>query len=248
MISFFTCVIFGLQIDSNYIAVVLTILGYSLNDTIVIYDRIRELGISMVVAASNSFNSTYGSEKNGNLPLTSNPDSGPVGAPATYQASLAVASVDGVKTPYLRHENDLFYFKEATAADAKPRHFVDEILDPLGVDSYNFEYVTIPGIGRSSDYPEDKEFYKGKIVLVKRGTTTFEDKIKVAINEIGAAGIIIYNNVSGNISQLCRNCNRRTKKKNKQRRQKLLLLWKSIAKVVQTKFVKIFLLKKVSKI
>lgn len=41
-VTFFTCVIFRLQIDSNYIAVVLTILGYSLNDTIVIYDRIRE--------------------------------------------------------------------------------------------------------------------------------------------------------------------------------------------------------------
>ena len=40
--TFFTCVFFRLQIDSNYIAVVLTILGYSLNDTIVIYDRIRE--------------------------------------------------------------------------------------------------------------------------------------------------------------------------------------------------------------
>ena len=42
LITFFICVIFRLQIDSNYIAVVLTILGYSLNDTIVIYDRIRE--------------------------------------------------------------------------------------------------------------------------------------------------------------------------------------------------------------
>ena len=42
LVTFFICVIFGLQIDSNYIAVVLTILGYSLNDTIVIYDRIRE--------------------------------------------------------------------------------------------------------------------------------------------------------------------------------------------------------------
>ncbi len=42
LVSFFTCVVFGLQIDSNYIAVVLTIFGYSLNDTIVIYDRIRE--------------------------------------------------------------------------------------------------------------------------------------------------------------------------------------------------------------
>ena len=42
LITFFVCVIFGLQIDSNYIAVVLTMLGYSLNDTIVVYDRIRE--------------------------------------------------------------------------------------------------------------------------------------------------------------------------------------------------------------
>ena len=42
LISFFICVFFRLQIDSNYIAVVLTILGYSLNDTIVIYDRVRE--------------------------------------------------------------------------------------------------------------------------------------------------------------------------------------------------------------
>lgn len=41
-ISFFVCVIFRLQIDSNYMAVVLTILGYSLNDTIVVYDRVRE--------------------------------------------------------------------------------------------------------------------------------------------------------------------------------------------------------------
>ncbi len=42
LVTFFVCVIFRLQIDSNYIAVVLTILGYSLNDTIVVYDRIRE--------------------------------------------------------------------------------------------------------------------------------------------------------------------------------------------------------------
>lgn len=42
LVTFFVCVIFRLQIDSNYIAVVLTILGYSLNDTIVIYDRVRE--------------------------------------------------------------------------------------------------------------------------------------------------------------------------------------------------------------
>lgn len=42
LVAFFTCTVFGLPIDSNFMAVVLTILGYSLNDTIVIYDRVRE--------------------------------------------------------------------------------------------------------------------------------------------------------------------------------------------------------------
>ena len=42
LIAFFACVVFRLSIDTNFIAVILTILGYSLNDTIIIYDRIRE--------------------------------------------------------------------------------------------------------------------------------------------------------------------------------------------------------------
>lgn len=42
LIVFFAFVIFGFAINDVFIAVVLTILGYSLNDTIVIYDRIRE--------------------------------------------------------------------------------------------------------------------------------------------------------------------------------------------------------------
>lgn len=39
---YFVFIIFRIPLDNNFIAVVLTILGYSLNDTIVIYDRIRE--------------------------------------------------------------------------------------------------------------------------------------------------------------------------------------------------------------
>ncbi len=42
MIVFGTFVLCGFEIDSNFMAVILTILGYSVNDTIVIYDRIRE--------------------------------------------------------------------------------------------------------------------------------------------------------------------------------------------------------------
>ncbi len=42
IIVYFCFVIFRMPINDNFIAVVLMILGYSLNDTIVIYDRVRE--------------------------------------------------------------------------------------------------------------------------------------------------------------------------------------------------------------
>lgn len=42
LIAYFAYIVFGFTIGGNFIAVMLTILGYSLNDTIVIYDRIRE--------------------------------------------------------------------------------------------------------------------------------------------------------------------------------------------------------------
>ena len=41
-VVFGTFVALGFEIDTNFMAVILTILGYSVNDTIVIYDRIRE--------------------------------------------------------------------------------------------------------------------------------------------------------------------------------------------------------------
>ena len=43
VIVFLTFVIFGIELNNNFVAVMLTILGYSLNDTIVIFDRIRTL-------------------------------------------------------------------------------------------------------------------------------------------------------------------------------------------------------------
>jgi len=42
LVVFFTCVIFSIPIGDSFIAVALSIIGYSINDTIVIYDRIRE--------------------------------------------------------------------------------------------------------------------------------------------------------------------------------------------------------------
>ncbi len=42
IVAFAACIVFRLQIDTNFTIVILTILGYSLNDTIVVYDSVRE--------------------------------------------------------------------------------------------------------------------------------------------------------------------------------------------------------------
>ena len=166
-----------------------------------IYNKVLDAGISLITAAGNDYVATMGSEKNGNNPATHNPDSGIVGSPSTYNGALSVASVGGVKTPYFMYNGDIMYFTEASTSSAKTKNFVDDILKTVGgKDSYDFTYVTIPGVGRRSDYAEEKSFYQNKIVLVKRGDTTFEEKVDVAIRIMGASGIIIYNNVSGSIS------------------------------------------------
>ena len=160
-----------------------------------VYDRIREAGISLVVAASNSFSSAYGSDKNGNLGLTTNPDTATVGSPGTYKGALSIASINGANTPYILYNDRIIYFTEANDRVQEEKHFFDDLLAD-GVDEMEYEYVTIPGAGRSADYAGMD--VTGKIVLVARGATTFEEKANVA-QEKGAAGIIIYNNVSGEI-------------------------------------------------
>ena len=160
-----------------------------------VYDRVREAGISLICAASNSYNSTYGSERNGNLGLTSNPDSATVSSPGTYDGAMSVASIKGAKTPYLLFNDTIIYFNESSDRVSEEKVFVDDLLKE-GQTSIEIEYVTIPGAGRSADYTGVD--VRDKIVLVRRGSTTFEEKANVA-QEKGAAGIIIYNNVSGDI-------------------------------------------------
>lgn len=159
-----------------------------------VYDKIREAGICMVVAASNSYSSAYGSEANGNLGLTSNPDTGTVGSPSTYEGVMSVASIAGVETPYIEYDDKIIYFTETTNGAAEENNFYDMLLGEEK--SMKIEYVLIPGVGRSADYTGiDVE---GKIALVRRGQNTFEEKAIIA-QEQGAVGIIIYNNVSGDI-------------------------------------------------
>ena len=159
-----------------------------------VYDRIREAGISVIVAASNSYNSAYGSEKNGNLGLTSNPDTGTVGSPGTYPGTMSVASISGTKTPYILHDKTIIYFDESTNGGAEENKFFETLLGDEK--EKTFEYLIIPGVGRTADYTGLD--VKDKLVLVRRGDNTFEEKAKIAEAQ-GAAGIIIYNNVSGHI-------------------------------------------------
>ena len=62
---YFTFIIFQIPLNDNFIAVVLTILGYSLNDTIIVYDRIREnrklMGpkVDASVVVNTSINQTF---------------------------------------------------------------------------------------------------------------------------------------------------------------------------------------------
>ena len=160
-----------------------------------IYDEIKDRGISLVVAAGNSYSASQGSEKNGNLGLTSNPDVATVGSPSTYDASLCVASIDGTDTFYLLYNGSIIYYNEAANRVGEDRNFVDDLLGE-GVESMDIEYVLIPGVGRDADYTGID--VNGKIALVSRGDTTFEEKANTA-QKMGAAGVIIYNNVSGDI-------------------------------------------------
>lgn len=190
------CVVIGVDVINMSIG---TSCGFSReNDREVIsgvYDKIRARGINMVVAASNSFNSTYNSEKNGNLGLTSNPDSATVSSPSTYKGAISIASINGAKTSYILYDDKIIYFTESTNRIAEEKNFVDDILKGTQ-DSMTVEYVTIPGVGRTADYSGID--INGKIALVARGSNTFEEKANIA-EKLGALGIIVYNNVSGDI-------------------------------------------------
>ncbi|MCM1533382.1 MAG: leucine-rich repeat protein [Corallococcus sp.] len=160
-----------------------------------IYDKIQQTGICLITAASNDYNSAMQSTY-GDTNLTSNPDSGTVGSPSSYSASMSVASISGVKTKYLIVNGEAeVYFTESSHGGSERNDFAKEMLN--GRKSAEFEYVVVPGLGTPSNYTGID--VTGKIAVIKRGNTSFEDKITLAQSN-GAIGVIIYNNISGTIS------------------------------------------------
>lgn len=64
IIVFFAFVVFKIPLNDSFVAVTLTIIGYSINDTIVVYDRIRENGkinpkISRIALVNESISQTF---------------------------------------------------------------------------------------------------------------------------------------------------------------------------------------------
>lgn len=161
-----------------------------------VYDKLNESGISVLTAASNSYSAGYGGEQ-GNTNLVTNPDSGTVGSPSTYDACLSVASISGTKSKYLVGNNSqVVFFKESNAITGKENDFFKELGIEEG-ETKDFEYVTVPGSGLEVNYKSLGDL-SGKIALVRRGDNTFEEK---ALNAklAGAVACIIYNNVEGDI-------------------------------------------------
>lgn len=147
-----------------------------------IYDSIDRSGINLVTSAGNAYSSTYGGS-NGEFSLTSNPDTGVVGSPSSYDAAFSVASIDSEKAKYIEASGNYLRYNEIGG-----HIFADELANP------SYEYVVIPGSGLPEDYAGID--LAGKIAVVKRGKTSFTDK-QLTAAEAGAIGCIIYNNRDG---------------------------------------------------
>ena len=166
-----------------------------------VYESIQKTGITLCAAASNDYSSGYGGTFGTNL--SSNPDSGTVGSPSTFAASLSVASINGQKADYMvanadENGNGTFvFYEDSRDIDGNPFDFIGDMLEknPTG----EFEYVVVPGIGQAADYTSTiKNLFKEKdrIALVKRGDSTFQEKVEIA-RRMGAVAVIVYNNVAG---------------------------------------------------
>lgn len=170
-----------------------------------VYDKIKASGISLVTAASNSYSSGFGGDQ-GNTNFTTNPDSGTVGSPSTYDASLSVASISGVKSNYIvanqaTSDKYIFFYNQSNSITGEQNNFVKELVNAGRMnenETKTFGYVTVPGTGSAGSFAMVASKLKGKIAIVKRGDNTFENKAMLA-KRYGAIACIIYNNVDGDI-------------------------------------------------
>lgn len=154
---------------------------YTDQQTQAIYENVRNYGINLIVASGNDAYMGYNNQYDTNLPLTTTPDYGITGSPASYLWSTAVASF-----------NNPYYFSECIYSIDFAIPYLsssngDDIRTTL--DGKTLEFVEIPNYGADNDYSGID--VSGKIALVKRGEISFTEKHQAAYNA-GAVAMIAY--------------------------------------------------------
>lgn len=161
-----------------------------------VYQRVTDAGIMLSVAGGNEYSAAFGSKMGKSHALTQNPDYGTVASPGSYNASVAVASMDKadvIQSLYLTAGERKIAFNDTAedstvdGVDENSKHF-------KSLSGSAMEYVVVPGYGESADY--ESLDVSGKIALVSRGSTDYDSKKKAA-KAAGAAGLLVYNNEPG---------------------------------------------------
>ena len=156
-----------------------------------IYQAIEDANILVAASAGNSYNTAMGSNA-GDFPVTENPDYGIVSSPSTYEGVISVASANShiIEETYLKSDELSFTYISAYNSLTETTY---NIFDFINAGTY--ELVNIENYGSADAY--ENTDVKGKIVITQRGGgLSFEEKELAAYNA-GAAGIIIYDNVTG---------------------------------------------------
>ncbi len=161
-----------------------------------VYERVSDAGISLMIAAGNSYSAAHNGESGNELMFAANPDNATVSSPSTYEAALSVASANNTlaTSPYFAvNGNKIRYDDSADEPGEKA----------LNTLSGTYEYVDC-GFGAPEDF-SGKELAH-KIALIERGGTdessgspiTFNQK-ETRAKEAGAIAAVVYDNANGSL-------------------------------------------------
>ena len=159
-------------------------------------NRVTSAGVSLSVACGNEYSAAFFNRIGKSHALNQNPDYGTVASPASYNASLAVASVEKkatMESSYFTVGQRKIAFNDISEADNVNVPSNVPSFKSLGTDKA-LSYVVVPGVGDPADY--EGLDVTGKIALVSRGTNSYEVK-KNAAKAAGAAALLVCNNEPG---------------------------------------------------
>lgn len=156
-------------------------------DMLDVVELFKQTDISLVMANGNDTNNALNNMTGLNMSLSSNPDVGLAGTPASYTASLAVASIDndGVEQLYFTVNGTAIGFNDTASSG---NVFVENMR------GQTLDFVCVPGVGADSDY--EGIDVTGKVAVISRGQISFPEKQTIAQTH-GAIAAVIYNNDAG---------------------------------------------------